>query len=96
VAPQVVYDFAEYLHGQSAKTYDDLAERFGRIERANKLPQLDPASLANLMPADPLMKTPKFVGPKREKRPTGDTSSNPQTDKEGNMNVVVDEEGGII
>lgn len=96
VAPQVVYDFAKYLHDQSANSYNDLAKQFGRIERANELPPLDPARLANIMPADPLMKTPKFVGPKLEKRPKGDTSSNPQTDKEGNMVVVTDEEGGII
>ena len=95
VAPLVVYDFAKYLHDQSANSYNDLAKQFGRIERAGELAPVNEKALANIIPADPLLESPNFVGPTSAKRPTGDNSSNPQTGKEGNRKYTVDDEGGI-
>lgn len=80
VAPNVIYDFAKYLHDQQLKLYNTNAATYGRAGDAltSVLPQLDLSKLERAVPPSELLTALTFVPPAYHVKPQGgDVSSNP-------------------
>ena len=84
VAPNVLYDFAEYLHRQAKRGYNKEVDVLGR--GINKwtydLEKLNRPELRTLVPPDELMIPPDYPVSRLETPPKGDTSSNPSSSGE--------------
>lgn len=84
VAPNVLYDFAEYLHRQAKRGYNKEVGVYGRgiNEWTGNLEELDRPKLRTLVPPDELMIPPDYPMAKLEAPPRGEASSNPSSSGE--------------